>query len=95
MGLVWMGSEFYAFFRIFSLFFVFLRFSPLLLKDKGEQQQFTAKMQSIPVADKIFLQTMATNPPFRKLPSVRCAILNHFSLIQTGFSVGFWPPKIA
>ena len=41
-------SLFYAFFRFFfrfsSFFLVFLRFSPLLLKDKGEQQQFTAKM---------------------------------------------------
>ena len=41
---------FYAFFallRIFSLFFVFLRFSLLLLllKDKGKQQQFTAKIR--------------------------------------------------
>ena len=47
---------FYAFFRFFthyfvffSLFFVFLRFSLLLnlpLKDKGKQQQFTAKMRN-------------------------------------------------
>ena len=34
-------SPFYAFFRFSS---PFLRFSLLLLKDKGKQQQFTAKM---------------------------------------------------
>ena len=38
---------FFAFLRIFSFFFVFLRFSSLFSsspKDRGEQQQFTAKM---------------------------------------------------
>ena len=37
---------FYAFFPFFFLriFPLFLRFSLLLLKDKGKQQQFTAKM---------------------------------------------------
>ena len=35
MGLVWMGSEHFP---------LFLRFSLLLLKDKGKRQQFTAKM---------------------------------------------------
>ena len=57
MGSEWFSSFFYAsfaflrifthffvFFRFSSFFFVFLRFSPLLLKDKGEQQQYTAKM---------------------------------------------------
>ena len=35
---------FYAFCPFFSILPLFLRFSLLLLKDKGKQQQFTAKM---------------------------------------------------
>ena len=35
---------FYSFLRFSSLFFVFLRFSLILLEDRGKRLQFTAKM---------------------------------------------------
>ena len=52
IGLVQMGSANFPFFPFFffaflcfsSLFFVSLRFSLILLEDKGKRQQFTTKM---------------------------------------------------